>query len=72
MLSLGTIAAKHLFELDPENIRNRVLLGNIYAAAERWKDAQDVRRVMAEKGLSKEPGSSLVETRSEQCRTALL
>jgi pentatricopeptide repeat protein len=71
-VEFGEIAAKHLFELDPENIRNRVLLGNIYAAAERWKDAQDVRRVMAEKGLSKEPGSSLVETRSEQCRTALL
>ncbi|XP_047077177.1 pentatricopeptide repeat-containing protein At5g39350-like [Lolium rigidum] len=65
-VQFGEIAAKHLFELEPGNTGNRVLLGNIYAAADRWKDVQDVRRVMVEKGLSKEPGSSLVETRSEQ------
>ncbi|CAM0944644.1 unnamed protein product [Alopecurus aequalis] len=71
-IEFGEIAAKHLFELDPENTGNRVLLGNIYAAAGRWKDVQDVWRVMAALGLSKEPGSSLVEARSEQCRTAML
>uniref|UniRef100_A0ACD5Z2Z3 Uncharacterized protein n=1 Tax=Avena sativa TaxID=4498 RepID=A0ACD5Z2Z3_AVESA len=71
-VEFGEIAARHLFELEPENTGNRVLLGNIYAAADRWKDVQDVRRVISEKGLSKEAGSSLVEARSEQCRTALL
>jgi pentatricopeptide repeat protein len=64
-VEFGEIAAKHLFELEPGNTGNHVLLGNIYAAADMWKDVQDVRRVMVEKGLSKEPGSSLVETRSE-------
>ncbi|KQK00664.1 hypothetical protein BRADI_3g50980v3, partial [Brachypodium distachyon] len=61
-VKFGEVAAKHLFELEPKNTGNHVLLGNIYAAADRWSDVQDVRRRMAEKGLSKESGSSLVES----------
>ncbi|KAF7079691.1 hypothetical protein CFC21_083888 [Triticum aestivum] len=71
-VEFGEIAAKHLFELEPENTGNRVLLGNIYAAADRWNDVQDIRKMMGREGLIKEPGSSLVEARSEQCRTAML
>ncbi|KAI4980985.1 hypothetical protein ZWY2020_021470 [Hordeum vulgare] len=71
-VEFGEIAAKHLFELEPENTGSRVLLGNIYAAADRWNDVQEVRKIMERKGLIKESGSSLVETRSEQCRTAIL
>ncbi|EEC73741.1 hypothetical protein OsI_08374 [Oryza sativa Indica Group] len=70
-VEFGEVAAKRLFQLDPENTGSYVLLGNIYAAADRWRDVQDVRRMMVERGLLKEPGSSLVEARSVQCRTAM-
>ncbi|TKW40773.1 hypothetical protein SEVIR_1G268100v4 [Setaria viridis] len=64
-VELGEVAAKHLFELEPENTENYVLLGKVYAAADRWADVQDLRRMMEEKGLRKNPGSSVVDAKSE-------
>lgn len=63
-VELGEVAAKWLFELEPENTGNYVLLGKIYAAAERWKDAEKVRDMMNEIGLVKSPAHSLVEVRN--------
>ncbi|CAA6667806.1 unnamed protein product [Spirodela intermedia] len=37
-----------------------VLLSNLYAADDRWRDATRIRRLMGERGIMKEPGSSLV------------
>ncbi|XP_072956452.1 pentatricopeptide repeat-containing protein At5g39350 [Typha angustifolia] len=63
-VEFGELAARHLFEIEPENTGNYVLLGNIYAAVGRWEDVKDVRRIMIKRGLNKEPGCSLVEARS--------
>jgi hypothetical protein len=65
------VAANHLFELEPKNTGKYVLLAKIYAASLRWHDAQDLRRMMAERGLVKEPGSSAVDVRSESCQALM-
>lgn len=70
-VEFGEVAAKHLFELEPENTGNYVLLAKIYATAGRWQDVQDLRRMMAERGLGKEPGSSEVNVRFESCQTLM-
>ncbi|CAO2046906.1 unnamed protein product [Urochloa humidicola] len=66
-VEFGEIAAKHLVELEPENTGNYVLLGKVYATAGRWADVQDMRRMMEERGLRKDPGSSVVDAKSELC-----
>ncbi|WOL06070.1 hypothetical protein Cni_G14802 [Canna indica] len=65
-VELGEVAAKQLFEIEPDNTGNYVLLANIYAAVGRWEDVEAVRRMMAGRGLRKAPGSSLVEAKSAQ------
>ncbi|MQL94653.1 hypothetical protein Taro_027319 [Colocasia esculenta] len=60
-VELGEQAAGHLFDLEPENTGNYVLLGNIYSAVGRWKDAENVRNLVKRRGLKKEPGCSLIE-----------
>ncbi|XP_030513766.1 pentatricopeptide repeat-containing protein At5g39350 [Rhodamnia argentea] len=59
-VELGEIAAKWLFELEPENTGNYVLLAKIYSALGRWKDAEDIRHMMKKIGLRKAPAHSLV------------
>eukprot|EP01018_Ginkgo_biloba_P039368 Gb_08569 [translate_table: standard] len=60
-VELGEYAAKHIFELEPENAGYYVLLSNIYAAAGRWSDALKVRTTMKERGLKKNPGCTWIE-----------
>ncbi|XP_071915245.1 pentatricopeptide repeat-containing protein At5g39350-like [Coffea arabica] len=60
-VELGEEAAKWLFALEPENTGNYVLMGNIYAALGRWKDAENVRHRMNEVGLLKSPAHSVIE-----------
>ncbi|XP_058739011.1 putative pentatricopeptide repeat-containing protein At5g37570 isoform X1 [Vicia villosa] len=55
---LGKTVANRLFELEPQNAANYVLLSNIYASADRWKDVSLVRSKMKERGVRKIPGCS--------------
>ncbi|KAL5712605.1 Pentatricopeptide repeat-containing protein [Ranunculus cassubicifolius] len=57
---LGKIAADNLFELDPHDSGNHVLLSNMFAAAGRWNEATDVRKDMTDVGIKKGPGCSWV------------
>ncbi|KAG0473296.1 hypothetical protein HPP92_015153 [Vanilla planifolia] len=59
-VKLGELAAEKLFNLQPQNTGNYVLLGNIYAAAERWVDAEAIRRMLGDRGLKKDVGCSSV------------
>ncbi|KAA0066496.1 hypothetical protein IC582_016469 [Cucumis melo] len=59
-VELGEVAAEQLFELEPENTGNYILLANIYAAIGRWKDAENVRHIMSKIGLRKMPAQSSV------------
>ncbi|KAK7337277.1 hypothetical protein VNO77_17842 [Canavalia gladiata] len=58
---LGVIVANRLFELEPQNAANYVLLSDIYAAAERWIDVSLVRSKMRERRVHKIPGCSKIQ-----------
>ncbi|KAB1208640.1 hypothetical protein CJ030_MR7G029151 [Morella rubra] len=60
-VQLGELAAKKLFELEPLNSGNYILLSNIYASAGRWEDVEKVRATMRKAGVKKPTGWSWVE-----------
>lgn len=59
-IELGKKIASRLFELEPLNAANYVLLSDIYAATDRWLDVSVVRNKMDERGLRKIPGYSWI------------
>ncbi|KAF3438662.1 hypothetical protein FNV43_RR21426 [Rhamnella rubrinervis] len=56
--------AEQLFELEPENTGNYILLSSIYASKEKWNEARKVREAMRKRIINKHPGCSWVETKS--------
>ncbi|KAL0295030.1 UNVERIFIED_CONTAM: Pentatricopeptide repeat-containing protein, chloroplastic [Sesamum calycinum] len=60
-LEIGETAARKLLEMDPHNPGNYVLISNVYAAAGRWEDVEQVRMRMKVRGLKKDPGCSWIE-----------
>ncbi|XP_023519288.1 pentatricopeptide repeat-containing protein At1g74630 [Cucurbita pepo subsp. pepo] len=60
-LELAGQVKRRLFELDPENSGDHVLLSNIYAVAGKWKDVATLRRSMTHQKLKKTPGWSMIE-----------
>lgn len=52
---------KDFFDLNPRQAGCHVLLSHIYAAANRWADASEMRNIISAKGIKKEPGSSSIE-----------
>ncbi|XP_057458234.1 pentatricopeptide repeat-containing protein At3g24000, mitochondrial [Lotus japonicus] len=60
-IEMGAYAAQKVFELDPFYSGAHVLLANIYASAGRWKEAANIRKMMKDSGLKKEPACSWVE-----------
>ncbi|KAF5176928.1 Pentatricopeptide repeat, partial [Thalictrum thalictroides] len=61
MLEKGEIVAERLFELEPVNAENYVLLSNMYAANSMWEEVSWVRKKMKDIGIKALPGCSLVE-----------
>ncbi|KAK9065506.1 hypothetical protein SSX86_014907 [Deinandra increscens subsp. villosa] len=57
---LGKIAADKLFQLDPQDSGNHVILSNMFAAAGRWEEANVVRMEMKEVGINKGAGCSWI------------
>lgn len=60
-VKLAENVKERLSELDPNNSSDHVLLSNIYAVAEKWKDVAAVRRSMTDQRLKKTPGWSMIE-----------
>ncbi|KAL8108940.1 pentatricopeptide repeat-containing protein At2g13600-like [Apium graveolens] len=58
---LAEIALKKLMELDAEDSGSYILLSNIYSDAGKLKGVLDVRKLMREKGIKKNPGCSWIE-----------
>ncbi|KAG8496716.1 hypothetical protein CXB51_007906 [Gossypium anomalum] len=50
-----------LFDLEPDDSSDNVLLSNIYAVAGKWKDVATVRRSMTDQKIKKTPGWSMIE-----------
>ncbi|KAJ0523826.1 putative tetratricopeptide-like helical domain superfamily, DYW domain-containing protein [Helianthus annuus] len=61
---LGKIAADHLFQLDPHDSGNHVILSNMFAAAGWWEEANVVRMEMKEVGISKGAGCSWISVKN--------
>ncbi|KAI4354681.1 hypothetical protein L6164_003528 [Bauhinia variegata] len=60
-LTLGEIAAKKLFQLEPDNPGNYILMSNIYASKGMWGEVNRIRDVMKNMGLRKNPGYSWIQ-----------
>ncbi|KAG8364020.1 hypothetical protein BUALT_Bualt19G0082800 [Buddleja alternifolia] len=60
-VDLGELAANKLFELEPQNSGNYVLLSNMYAAAGKWKEVDRIRELMKTRGVMKTSGMSWLE-----------
>jgi pentatricopeptide repeat protein len=60
-LLIGERAASKLLDLDPHDSGIYVLLANMYREAGKWEEAQNIRKMMMERGVEKTPGSSSIE-----------
>ncbi|KAG8374280.1 hypothetical protein BUALT_Bualt11G0115100 [Buddleja alternifolia] len=60
-IELAKFVCDHLFELEPENPSNYVVMANMYSKAGRWEEAERVREKMKNIGFKKVAGSSRIE-----------
>ncbi|XP_057423186.1 pentatricopeptide repeat-containing protein At3g14330 [Lotus japonicus] len=60
-VSLAETAAERLFEIEPNNAGNYVMLSNIYADAGMWEGVKRVREMMAIRGIKKDAGCSWIQ-----------
>ncbi|XP_021801610.1 pentatricopeptide repeat-containing protein At3g46790, chloroplastic-like [Prunus avium] len=56
-------ASKRLFELEPRNAGNYVLLADIYAEAKMWDEVKRVKKLLEARELQKVPGRSWIEVK---------
>ncbi|XP_022880326.1 pentatricopeptide repeat-containing protein At4g16470-like isoform X1 [Olea europaea var. sylvestris] len=59
------LAAKNFFELEPENAGKYIVLSNAYATFGLWNNVAEIRSIMKESGIKKEPGYSMIEVQAE-------
>lgn len=64
-VDVAEFAAKHLFEIEPENAGNYVLLSNVYAANKKWDEVANSRKVLKESEAKKETGKSWIEIKNK-------
>ena len=62
-VELAERASMMLFELEPTNAGNYVLLAEIYAEAKMWDEVKRVKKELEEKGLQKVPGCCWIESK---------
>lgn len=60
-LELGKVVAAHIFELEPHNFGNYLLLSSIYDSMGKQSEEEGIEPMMKEKGLKNTPGCSWVE-----------
>ncbi|KAJ7552682.1 hypothetical protein O6H91_06G064500 [Diphasiastrum complanatum] len=64
-LELAEVVTKNVLKLDPQNSAAYVLLSNVHAAAGRWEKKEQLRKMMRERGVQKEPGKCWIEIRKK-------
>ncbi|KAK9757843.1 hypothetical protein RND81_01G189800 [Saponaria officinalis] len=64
-LTLGKIAAKNLFELEPNNSANYVLMMNLYSMSNKWEDVDRLREQMLTRGVKIQLGWSWIQVKHE-------
>ncbi|XP_038893523.1 pentatricopeptide repeat-containing protein At2g29760, chloroplastic [Benincasa hispida] len=60
-VELAELASDQLLKLEPRNHGAIVLLSNIYAKTGRWEKVSELRKLMRDSKLKKEPGCSSIE-----------
>ncbi|CAM6026467.1 unnamed protein product [Sphagnum balticum] len=60
-VKLAESAAAHWLKLEPKNAAVYVLLSHVYAAAGMWDSIVEIRKLMEERGVQKEPGRCWIE-----------
>ncbi|KAL8103029.1 putative pentatricopeptide repeat-containing protein At1g10330 [Apium graveolens] len=61
-IELGNEVAKRIIELQPLHCGRYVLLSSIYAEADRWDNAAQLRKAMVDAGIQKVPAISMIES----------
>ncbi|CAM8961488.1 unnamed protein product [Rhodiola kirilowii] len=64
-VELAERASRRLFELEPYNAGNYVVLADIYASAQMWDQVKRVKRLLAARGLQKVSGCSWIEVKKK-------
>lgn len=64
-VKLAEWASSKLFELEPTNAGNYVLLADIYAEARMWDEVKRVKKLLESKGLQKVSGCCWIEVRKK-------
>ncbi|XP_026664771.2 pentatricopeptide repeat-containing protein At4g13650 [Phoenix dactylifera] len=64
-MEIGELAAQHLLELEPHDSATYVLLSNLYAVAGKWNQRDQVRQMMKDRRVKKEPGRSWIGVKNE-------
>ncbi|CAN1231510.1 Pentatricopeptide repeat-containing protein At3g46790, chloroplastic [Linum grandiflorum] len=64
-VELAERASKRLFELEPTNAGNYVVLADTYAGAGMWDEVNRVKKMIESKGLGKMHGRSWIEVKRE-------
>ncbi|VFQ62442.1 unnamed protein product [Cuscuta campestris] len=64
-MDMVKLAAMNYFELEPENAGKYIVLSNAYASFGMWNNVAEIRRVMKESGVKKEPGYSMIEVQRQ-------
>ncbi|KAL1361003.1 hypothetical protein HN51_006380 [Arachis hypogaea] len=62
-VELAERASSKLFELEPTNAGNYVLLADVYAGAQMWNEVKNVRKLLETRSLQKIPGCSWTEVK---------
>lgn len=62
-LELAKLVGNKIIELEPEDDVVYILLWNMHAAANRWKEALEMRTMMKDRRIKKKPGSSWIEVK---------
>ncbi|KAK4478602.1 hypothetical protein RD792_014090 [Penstemon davidsonii] len=61
-VELAKLVCDHLFELEPENPTNYIVMANLYAKAGKWEEAERIRDKLSNTGFKKIAGLSRIET----------
>ncbi|KAE8646637.1 pentatricopeptide repeat-containing protein At5g04780, mitochondrial [Cucumis sativus] len=64
-LELAEVAAKKLFDIEPHNSGNYLLLSNMYAANGKWDEVAKMRKLLKESDVKKERGKSWIEIKDK-------
>jgi pentatricopeptide repeat protein len=64
-VDLGKLAAEKLLSLEPLESATYVLLSNIYSAAGKWKERDEMRKLMDTRKVKKEAGCSWIQMKNK-------